>query len=363
MNDASRSVPVVSNLLSKDNRAKFIEEARAENARTREYHKADRAKANYISLAKARENKFDLNGSVVAKPDFTGVKVFEDYPLSEISRYIDWTPFFISWEMKGSYPKIFNDKERGAEAKKLFDDAQKMLHQIISEKWLTAKAVIGIFPANSLGDDIEVFDESGKQKIALFHSLRQQSQKSSGQKNIALADFLKPSGDYLGAFALSTGFGIEKWIEKFEKDHDDYSSIMLKALADRLAEAFAELLHKKVRTEIWGYAKDESLTDEEIIKEKYQGIRPAPGYPAQPDHTEKLTLWKLLDVEKNTGIVLTESLAMFPTAAVSGLYIAHPDAHYFSTGKIEKDQVEDYARRKGMKVAQVERWLGSVLAY
>ncbi|MEO8087282.1 MAG: methionine synthase, partial [Bacteroidota bacterium] len=363
VNDASRSVPVVSNLLSKDKREKFILEARAENARTREYHKADRAKANYISLAKAQENKFVLSDAVVTKPEFTGVKVFDDYSLTEISRYIDWTPFFISWEMKGSYPKIFNDKVRGEEAKKLFDDAQKMLLQIISEKWLIAKAVIGIFPANSLNDDIEVYDESGKQKLATLHSIRQQSQKSAGQKNIAMVDFLKPSGDYLGAFALSTGFGIEKWIEEFEKDHDDYSSIMLKALADRLAEAFAELMHKKVRTEIWGYAKAENLTDEEVIKEKYQGIRPAPGYPAQPDHTEKLTLWKLLDVEKNTGIVLTESLAMFPTAAVSGLYLAHPDAHYFSIGKIEKDQVEDYAKRKGMKVAQVERWLGSVLAY
>jgi 5-methyltetrahydrofolate--homocysteine methyltransferase len=363
VNDASRSVPVVSSLLSKEHKDKFIADVKAENARTREYHKADRAKANYISLAKARENRFQLNGVVVPVPEFTGIKVFEDYPLQEIVRYIDWTPFFISWEMKGSYPKIFSDKLRGEEAKKLFDDAQKMLEQIIKEKWLTAKGVIGIFPARSSGDDIEVFDAKGENKTATFYSIRQQSQKGTGQKNTALSDFLKPSGDYMGAFAVSTGFGIEEWISKFEKDHDDYSSIMLKALADRLAEAFTELMHKKVRTELWGYAKDESLTDEEIIKEKYQGIRPAPGYPAQPDHTEKLTLWKLLDVEKNTGITLTESLAMYPTAAVSGLYFAHPDAYYFSVGKIEKDQVEDYARRKKMEVAEVERWLGSVLAY
>jgi 5-methyltetrahydrofolate--homocysteine methyltransferase len=363
VNDASRSVPVVSSLLSKEHRKAFIENAKAENARTREYHKADRAKANYIPLSKARENRFELNGATVPQPDFLGVKVFEDYSLDEISQYIDWTPFFISWEMKGSYPKIFSDEKRGAEAKKLFEDAQQMLKRVISEKWLTAKGVVGVFPAKAVEDDIEVLDPSGKDKVATFYSLRQQSLKSAGQRNTALADFVKTSGDYIGAFALSTGFGLEKWVSKFEEDHDDYSSIMLKALADRLAEAFAELMHKKVRTDLWGYAKDESLTSEEIIREKYQGIRPAPGYPAQPDHTEKLTIWKLLEVEKNTGIELTESLAMYPTAAVSGLYFAHPDAHYFSIGKIEKDQVQDYARRKNMKVEDVERWLGSVLAY
>ncbi|MFI5218620.1 MAG: methionine synthase [Bacteroidia bacterium] len=363
VNDASRSVPVVSNLLSKELKANFVKQIKAENARTREYHKTDRAKSNYISIAKARESKFELNGVIVSKPNFIGIKVFDDYSLEEISQYIDWTPFFISWEMKGSYPKIFDNEERGAEAKKLFDEAQDMLQKIIREKWLTAKGVIGIFPAHSVGDDILVYDENEKKQLATFHTIRQQSQKSSEQKNVALADFVKPQTDYIGTFAVSTGFGIEKWIEKFEKDHDDYSSIMLKALADRLAEALAELMHKKVRTEFWGYAKDEKLTNEEIIKEKYQGIRPAPGYPAQPDHTEKITLWKLLDVEKNTGIILTESLAMYPTAAVSGLYFAHPDAHYFSVGKIEKDQVQDYAKRKNMKVEEVEKWLGSILSY
>ncbi|MBL0047204.1 MAG: methionine synthase [Bacteroidetes bacterium] len=363
VNDASRSVPVVSNLLSKDLRDNFIKEVRAENERTRGYHKADRAQAKYISIADAQKNKFNLNGAVVPPPKFLGVKVFSDFDLSEVVDYIDWTPFFISWEMKGSYPKILKDPVRGAEATKLFEDAQKMLNRIVEEKWLTAKAVVGIFPAHSNGDDIEVYDTSRKNKTANFYSLRQQSQKPNDLKNTALADFLKPADDYIGTFALSTGFGIEKWIEKFEKDHDDYSSIMLKALADRLAEAFAELMHKKVRTEIWGYASDEKLSSEEIIKEKYQGIRPAPGYPAQPDHTEKITLWKLLEVEKNTGIQLTESLAMYPTAAVSGLYFAHPDAHYFAVGKLEKDQVLDYAKRKNMKVEEVERWLGSVLAY
>ncbi len=363
VNDASRSVPVVSNLLSKDLRENYIKEVRAENERTRGYHKADRAKANFITIGQARENKFVLNGAVVPKPNFIGTKVFDDYPLEEIAALIDWTPFFISWEMKGSYPKILKDPTRGAEATKLFNDAQQMLQRIIKEKWLTAKAVIGIYPAKANQDDILVFDESNKTQIVTFYTLRQQTLKPSEQKNIALADFVKPENDFIGVFALTTGFGIEKWIEKFEKDHDDYSSIMLKALADRLAEAFAELMHKKVRTEIWGYAKDEKLSNEEIIKEKYQGIRPAPGYPAQPDHTEKITLWKLLDVEKNTGIVLTESLAMVPTAAVSGLYFADPDSTYFSVGKIEKDQITDYAKRKNMKVEEVERWLGSVLAY
>jgi 5-methyltetrahydrofolate--homocysteine methyltransferase len=363
VNDASRSVPVVSNLLSKELKANFVQTIKDENARIREYHKADRAKGNYISIAKARDNKFELNGAIVTEPNFIGVKVFDDYALEEISQYIDWTPFFISWEMKGSYPKILKDPMRGKEAQKLFDDAQKMLQSIIKEKWLTAKAVIGIFPAGSTGDDILVYDEAAKNQLATFYTIRQQSQKSTEQKNFALADFIRSQNDFIGTFALSTGFGIEEWIVKFEKDHDDYSSIMLKAIADRLAEAFAELMHKKVRTEIWGYAKDEILSIEEIIKEKYQGIRPAPGYPAQPDHTEKITLWKLLDVEKNTGIKLTESLAMYPTAAVSGLYFAHPNAHYFSVGKLGKDQIEDYAKRKGMKVDEVERWLGSVLAY
>ena len=371
VNDASRSVPVVSNLLSKELRENYIQQVKDENARTREYHKADRAQIKFISIAKARGNKQLLSDANIPAPLMKGIQVFKDYPLKEIAEYIDWTPFFITWEMKGSYPKIFDDKERGVEAKKLFDDAQSMLNKIINEKWLTANAVVGIFPALTVGDDIEVYkDDTAKKIIATFHTLRQQTQKGEGEKNIALADFImqknektKSIVDYLGGFAVSTGFGIEKWLEKFEKDHDDYSSIMLKALADRLAEAFAELLHKKIRTSIWGYAKDENLNTQDIIKEKYQGIRPAPGYPAQPDHTEKTTLWKLLDVEKNTGITLTESLAMFPTAAVSGLYFAHPDARYFSIGKIIRDQVEDYAKRKQMKVEEVERWMGSVLGY
>lgn len=368
VNDASRSVPVVSNLLSKELRADFVKEVTAEYERVREYHKADRAQTKFITLSQARENAVVLNKTKVAEPAFTGTMLFDDYSLEEIATYIDWSPFFHSWEMKGSYPKILEDKERGVEATKLFNEAQDMLKKIIKEKWLTAKAVIGIFPAIRVNDDIKVFEDGDlKDELCTFHTLRQQTLKPEGTPNIALSDFIytkeEVKCDYIGGFAVSSGFGIEKYIEQFEKDHDDYSSIMLKALADRLAEAFAELMHKKVRTELWGYAKDESLSNEEIIKEKYQGIRPAPGYPAQPDHTEKTTLWKLLDVENQTGIVLTESLAMYPTAAVSGLYFAHPDAHYFGLGKIQRDQVEDYASRKGMKVEDVERWLGTVLGY
>ncbi|MEO8146020.1 MAG: methionine synthase, partial [Bacteroidia bacterium] len=533
VNDASRSVPVAGALISEELRADLISKTNEEYERLRFHNKNAHAANKFISIEEARANKFSIqqNENEIQQPNLIGNKVFDDYPLDEVATYIDWTPFFHSWEMKGSYPKIFDDAERSTEAKKLFDDAQKMLQRIIKEKWLTAKAVIGIYPANSNDeDDIEVYDDSSTQKIkCVFHTLRQQTKKPAGQKNIALSDFILPRdltpdpspkergdvsesdlfkidvpgyftttvkqwqkllpysknmrhnpteaenvlwqnlrnrklkykfrrqhpldiyipdficlekkliievdgeihvtqqeydegrsyelneigyrvirftndevlnytpfvldkiktelergfvknmdvtvpplsfgeglgvrSDYIGGFALSTGFGIEKQIEKFEKDHDDYSSIMIKALADRLAEAFAELMHKRVRTEFWGYAKDENLSTDELIKENYQGIRPAPGYPAQPDHTEKKTLWKLLDVEKNTGIILTESLAMYPTAAVSGLYISNPDSHYFGLGKIAIDQVEDYARRKNMKAEEVEKWLGTVLAY
>jgi len=370
VNDASRSVPVANTLLSEDLRQELIEKTNKEYERLREQNKNARAQNKFISLDEARENrlKIDWNLNGISKPSLLGNKVFDNYPLDEISEYIDWTPFFHSWEMKGSYPKIFNDPERGTEAKKLFDDAQKMLRQLIKEKWLTARAVIGIYPANSDKDDILVFDDEAREKVkTTFHSIRQQTKKPEGQQNIALSDFL-PSKEiknspwgYVGGFAVTTGIGIEKRIDKFEKDHDDYSSIMLKALADRLAEAFAECLHTRVRKEFWGYAKNENLSSESLIKEEYQGIRPAPGYPAQPDHTEKIALWKLLDVERSTGIILTESLAMYPTSSVSGLYFAHPQATYFGTGKITRDQLQDYANRKGMGINDAERWLGSIL--
>jgi 5-methyltetrahydrofolate--homocysteine methyltransferase len=368
VNDASRSVPVTGSLISPDLRAAFAEQVNVEYERVREQNRNARSADKFISLEKARENKLviDWSKTTFAAPSFTGIKVFEDFSLEELVPYIDWTPFFHSWELKGSYPRILTDPERGAEAKKLFDEAQTMLNRIVTEKWLTAKAVIGLYPANSTGDDVEVFaDEKRDKVICRFHSIRQQTGKPPGQPNVALSDFVAPSGyaDHFGAFALTTGIGIEKWVHQFEKDHDDYSAIMLKALADRLAEAFAEVLHLKVRREYWGYAKDEALGVDQLIKEEYHGIRPAPGYPAQPDHTEKRTLFDLLQAEKNTGITLTDSMAMYPTAAVSGLYIAHPESHYFGTGKIQRDQVEDYAKRKGIKVEEAERWLGPILTY
>jgi len=368
VNDASKSVPAASSLISDILRSDFMDKINADYAHVREQNKNAQSANKFISLAEARKNNFpiDWKKSKIATPTFTGNKNFIDYPIAEIATYIDWTPFFHAWEMKGSYPKIFNDPERGTEAKKLFDDAQKMLQRIISEKMLQANAVIGIYPANAIGDDIEISTKENK-KIT-FHTLRQQTRKPAGQYNEALSDFILPQNeasqtDYLGGFAVTTGIGIEKWLETFAKDFDDYSSIMLKALADRLAEAFAELMHKKVRKEFWAYAKDENLSNDELIKEGYAGIRPAPGYPAQPDHTEKITLFQLLDVEKNTGIVLTEGLAMFPTAAVSGLYFAHPESHYFGLGKITKEQVEDYAKRKSMTMEEAERWLSPSLGY
>lgn len=374
VNDASKSVPVASSLISNELRDAFMADVNKDYERVREQNKNAQGQNKFIPLAEARENKLKLdfsNGSIV-KPTFLGNKTFNNYSLKEISEFIDWTPFFHSWEMKGSYPKILDDKERGAEAKKLFTDAQTMLKKIIAEKWLQANAVIGIYPAHTVNhDDVEVLSEDGKKVKCTFHTIRQQTKKPAGQHNIALADFIKPKDvvnkdnatDYVGAFALTTGIGIDEHVKRFEKDHDDYSAIMLKALADRLAEAFAELMHKKVRTEIWAYAKNETLSNDELIKEEYVGIRPAPGYPAQPDHTEKTTIWKLLNVEKEAGIILTESLAMVPTAAVSGLYFANKDAQYFGVGKITKEQVEDYSKRKKMDFEIIERWLGPALGY
>ena len=373
VNDASKSVPVASSLISEDLRAAFLNTINKDYDRVREQNKNAQSQNKFITIDEARANKFfiEWKNTIIAKPEFIGNKTFIDFPLTELVDYIDWTPFFIAWEMKGAYPKILKDPIRGAEARKLFDDAQKMLQQIIDEKWLKANAVIGIYPANSSNhDDIEVYDVDQKTVKCVFHTIRQQTKKPAGQYNIALADFIAPKNsgqhipnDYIGAFAVSTGFGIDQKVLHFEKDHDDYSAIMLKALADRLAEALAEVMHKKIRTEIWGYANQETLSCNELLKEEYSGIRPAPGYPAQPDHTEKPSIWKLLDVENNTGISLTESMAMIPTAAVSGLYFAHPASHYFGVGKINKDQVENYAYRKGITIEETERWLGTIIAY
>jgi 5-methyltetrahydrofolate--homocysteine methyltransferase len=368
--DASKSVGVVSNLLSKDAKTGFATKMREEYSKLREEHFKKHSDKQYLPIEKARENKLKIDWAnfEIQSPNKLGTTLFNNYSLSEIRNYIDWTPFFITWELKGKYPAIFENRDYGSEAKKLFDDANKLLGYIIEEKLLTANGIVGFFPAASIDDDIEIYsDESRKGIQATLHTIRQQSQKSKGLPNIALSDFISPreygKKDYIGMFAVTAGLGIGKLVEKFEKDHDDYNSIMVKALADRLAEAFAELLHQKVRKEIWGYADNEILSSEELIHESYQGIRPAPGYPAQPDHTEKLTIWNLLDVEKQTSISLTESLAMFPAASVCGLYIANRGAKYFTVGKIGKDQVNDYRKRKGISLKEAEKWLRPVLNY
>ncbi|MBK7886311.1 MAG: methionine synthase [Bacteroidetes bacterium] len=370
VNDASRSVPVASALLSKELKQEITDRTNEEYDRLRKQHAGAQAANKFISVNEARANAWQCDWTAVTTkaPAQPGVTVLDNYPLAELVPYIDWTPFFHSWEMKGSYPKILKDPERGTEAKKLFDDAQEMLKKIIDEKWLQANGVIGIFPANAIGDDILVYEDDTRKKVrATFHTLRQQTKKPEGQANIALSDFIAPKAagvkDYIGTFAVTTGIGIDEHVARFEANHDDYNAILLKALADRLAEAFAERLHQRVRKEFWGYASDETLSNDDLIKEEYDGIRPAPGYPAQPDHTEKLTIWNLLDTDTTAGITLTESLAMVPTAAVSGLYFSHPASHYFGLGKIQRDQVEDYARRKGMSVDDTERWLGPVLGY
>ncbi|TAE84809.1 MAG: methionine synthase [Bacteroidetes bacterium] len=333
--DASKSVPVAQALINKENRIVFEKQLKDEYARFREDYKNRKR-----------------------------VKVFDLYPLEELRRYIDWTPFFMTWELAGRYPKILEDEIVGKEATKLFVDANKMVDDIISKKLLTAKAVIGFWPANSIGDDIELTSEHGKD---VFHFLRQQGEKAEGQNYHCLADFIASteSGntDYLGGFAVTAGIGIEKLVEDFEKNHDDYSSIMVKAIADRLAEAFAEHMHERVRKEFWGYAKDESLNNENLIKEEYTGIRPAPGYPACPDHTEKRLLFDLLDAENNAGIHLTDSFAMYPAASVSGFYFSHPESKYFGVGKINKDQVEEYAQRKQKDISYIEKWLSPNLGY
>jgi len=382
--DASRAVGVAQNLVSKITRDSFVQKIREEYVTVRERHAARQKKIDWLTIEQARANRFqtDWKKYTPPKPLQPGIHVFEDYPLDDLVPYIDWTPFFVAWELAGKFPRILKDKVIGQEATKLYNDAQAMLKKIVAEKWFSARGVIGLFPANSIGhDDIEIYavhgstnaagagtHRSGHQGIlTIIHTLRQQTKKHETQPNFALADFIAPketgAQDHIGAFAVAAGFGMEERIRQFEKDHDDYSAITLKALADRLAEAFAERLHHRVRTEFWGYAKDEALDNDALIAEKYRGIRPAPGYPACPDHTEKPLLWKLLDVEKNTGITLTESHAMYPTAAVSGFYYSHPDSRYFGVGMINKDQVVDYAHRKGMEIHQMERWLSPVLGY
>ena len=369
--DASRAVGVAQSLISDELRNGFISELNQDYEAARQRHAAKQSDTKWLSFEQAQANKtpIDWQNYQTTQPNFIGTKVFNDYALSELVDYIDWTPFFHSWELKGSYPKIFDDANKGEEAKKLFSDAQAMLKQIISEQWLQAKAVIGFYPANSVGDDIEVYSDDTRNEVTtVFHNLRQQVQKKADDKaNRSLTDFIAPkdSGikDYIGAFAVTAGIGIDDRLAEFEKNHDDYKAIMLKALADRLAEAFAERMHERVRKEFWGYAKDENFNNNQLIKEEYKGIRPAAGYPACPDHTEKDLIWDLLQVKENTGIWLTEAKAMVPTAAVSGIYYSHPNAVYFAVGKINKDQVEDYAKRKGMSLEEAEYWLAPNLGY
>jgi len=372
--DASRAVGVVSGLLSPTERDRLMAETKAEYVKVREAFARGQDRRARATLAEARKNAFapDWAAYQPPKPTFVGTRTYHAYDLAELARHIDWSPFFASWELVGRYPLILEDDVVGEAARDLFRDAQAMLAQIIDEKWFEARGVVGFWPANSDGDDIALYtDETRTTELARLHSLRQQmakdkSQADGGRANVALADFVAPVGtrpDWVGGFAVTAGHGEAEIAKAFKAKGDDYSAILASALADRLAEAFAEALHRKVRTELWGYAPDEPFDVDALIAEQYRGIRPAPGYPAQPDHTEKATLFRLLDGEAATGIELTESYAMYPTAAVSGLYFSHPESHYFGVGRIEKDQVEDYARRKGMAVAEVERWLGSILNY
>jgi 5-methyltetrahydrofolate--homocysteine methyltransferase len=368
--DASRSVGVCQALATPTQRESFIAKVNEDHVRRREQHAGKRVKAPELSIAQARANRRKIDWAVYepVAPRVPGVQTFEDYPLNELLGYIDWMPFFNAWEFAGKFPDVLTDPVVGEAASNLYADARRMLKQLISERWLKVRAVVGLFPANSVGDDVEIYTDETRREVAMTLSfLRQQKGKSEGQAHECLADYVAPKSsgirDYMGAFAVTAGIGIEEHIARFERAHDDYSSIMLKALADRLAEASAEHFHERVRRELWGYASQETLTNDQLIREEYRGIRPAPGYPACPDHTEKAKLWQMLDVERNAGIRLTESYAMYPTAAVSGWYIGHPDARYFTLGKIDRDQVEDYARRKGMSVEEMEKWLSPNLGY
>ncbi|HLZ05132.1 MAG TPA: methionine synthase [Bradyrhizobium sp.] len=370
VNDASRAVGVASALMSPDKREAYAADVRAEYAKISAAHFRAQADKKRLKLSAARANavKIDFAAALPKKPTFLGVQSFADYDLTKLVETIDWTPFFQTWELAGRFPAILDDPKVGEAARALYDDARKMLDRIVKEKWFTARAVIGFWPANAVGDDIVVYaDEARTSKIATLHTLRQQLEKREGRFNAALSDFIAPatSGvpDYVGGFVVTAGIGEDVIADRFKNANDDYSSILTKALADRLAEAFAEHMHARVRREFWGYAPDESLTNEEMILEKYAGIRPAPGYPAQPDHTEKATLFHLLDAETNAGVKLTESFAMWPGSSVSGLYLGNAESFYFGVGKIERDQVEDYAARKGMTAAEVERWLAPILNY
>jgi 5-methyltetrahydrofolate--homocysteine methyltransferase len=365
--DASRAVPVTTSLLSAEGRSAFVAQHDAEYARLREIHGGPKHKL--VSLAEARNNrsKVEWREQDVPTPEFTGIRVLDDFPLATLREYIDWTPFFHTWELKGVYPRIFEHEKYGEQAKQIFEEGNALLDRIIEQKLIRARGVYGFFPANAVGDDVELYtNEQRNQLLARLCFLRAQQQKAGGEPNRSLSDFIAPREtklrDHIGGFAVTTGIGLKELVDQFKAQHDDYNAIMAEALADRLAEAFAECLHQRVRRE-WGYGKDEALSNAELIQEKYRGVRPAAGYPACPDHTEKGTLWRLLDAEKNAGMKLTESFAMWPGSSVSGLYFAHPAAQYFSLGKVDRDQTTEYAERKGMTLGEVERWLSPNLGY
>ncbi|HKU55026.1 MAG TPA: vitamin B12 dependent-methionine synthase activation domain-containing protein, partial [Rhizomicrobium sp.] len=369
--DASRAVGVASSLLSKDGGANYAAEIRAEYEKIATGHANQRAGGKRLAIAEARANaaRVDFTGYTPPAPSFLGSRLYTNYDLAALANYIDWGPFFQTWELAGPFPAILEDDKVGQAARDLYRDAQAMLKKIIDGKWLTASAVIGFWPANrdpKNPDDIIVYgDKARKFPIQTLHTLRQQMAREPGRPNLALSDFIAPPGieDYIGGFVVTAGIGEDKHIQKFEAAKDDYSAILLRALADRLAEAFAEALHERVRKDYWGYARDEHFSNDQLIKEAYRGIRPAPGYPAQPEHSEKATLFKLLDAEAKIGVKLTESYAMWPGSSVSGFYFAHPESRYFGVGKIERDQVEDYARRKNWTLEEAERWLAPILNY
>jgi 5-methyltetrahydrofolate--homocysteine methyltransferase len=365
--DASRAVPVTTSLLSEEGKPEFVAKHRAEYEALRKAHAAPRRAVVPLETARERRTPIEWRAENLARPAFLGVRVLEDFPLATLREFIDWSPFFHTWELKGVYPRILEDEKQGEQARQIFAEGNALLDRIVKEKLLRARGVYGFFAANATGDDVELYTDEGREKVLTrVHFLRQQSDREGNEPCRCLADFVAPKetglADSIGAFAVTSGFGLKELCDQFRAAHDDYNAIMAEAIADRLAEAFAECLHKRAREE-WGYGRGEKLSSDELIHEKYRGIRPAPGYPACPDHTEKGTLWKLLDVKKNAGIELTESFAMWPGSSVSGFYLAHPASRYFSLGKIGRDQAEDYARRKGMSVAEVERWLGPNLNY
>jgi len=370
VNDASRAVTVIGDLLKEETRTKYMSDLKAEYDKFRLNFKKRSKVKSFLSIEEARKNKYsiDWKTSQITEPNKIGIQQIDDFDLKELKAYIDWSPFFRSWDLHGRYPDILTDKVVGEQATSLFKDAKVLLKRILDEKLLKAKAVYGLFPANTVNDDdIEVaYEEDSEGKTILFRTLRQQLKKHGGKPNFALSDFIAPKEtgiqDYIGCFCVTTGFGTAELAKKFEEDFDDYNSIMIKALADRLAEAFAEYLHKKIRREDWGYAPEENLSNEELIKETYKGIRPAPGYPACPDHLEKLSIWELLKVKERIGVELTESLAMWPAASVSGYYFANPEARYFGLGKIKDDQVKDFAERKGIQLKKAEKWLNPNIA-